>query len=89
MGRYINQTSIEKMGTSAESKISALLNDGAKEVPQPTKWVPNLVCVVDNGIFAAAGYCDSPSEYTAFTYAGDTRPKRWFIWDKAEQFASK
>jgi len=41
-----------------------------------------LICVVDNGIFEAAGYCYSESEFHAFNEASDHRQKIWLIMDK-------
>jgi len=41
-----------------------------------------LICVVDNGIFEAAGYCYSESEFHAFTELSDHRPKTWLIMEK-------
>lgn len=88
MGKYINQTSKGGVGSSAASKRSALLDDGAVEIPQPKTFQPNLVCVIDNGFFGAAGYCYNEGEFKAFTDPTDPRPKRWFTWVKVEEFAS-
>ncbi|HNX08453.1 MAG TPA: hypothetical protein PKL96_12785 [Bacteroidales bacterium] len=87
MGKYINQTTNGAVGTSSSAKCNAILADGGIEIPAPTKFQPNLVCVVDNGHFAAAGYCYNEREFDDFNYSGDHRPKRWFVWDKVEQFA--
>lgn len=37
-----------------------------------------LVCLMDNGIFTAAGVVYDHLEYQAFTAPGDPRPKTWF-----------
>ena len=87
MGKYINQTSKGNVGASANAKCIALLSDGAIEIFEATEFLDNLVCVVDNGNFGAAGYMYNEREFQAFTYSSDLRPKRWFIWDKVEQFA--
>jgi hypothetical protein len=87
MGKYINQTSNGFVGTSANAKALALIQDGAQAIPKPKEFGPNLVCVVDNGIFGAAAYCYSEGEFKAFTDPSDTRPTKWFIWDKVEKFA--
>jgi hypothetical protein len=87
MGKYINQTSKGGVGASANAKCAALIADGAVEITQPSGFQPNLVCVVDNGPFAAAAYCYNEREFADFIYWGDRRPKRWFVWDKVEQFA--
>jgi hypothetical protein len=41
-----------------------------------------LICVVDNGIFEAAGFCYDEREFAAFTDPGDTRPKEWLLMDR-------
>ena len=87
MGKYINQTSKGAVGTSATAKCDALLADGAKEIKRPKDFVKNLVCVVDNGYFGAAAHAYTESELKAFQLPNDTRPKRWFIWDKVEEYA--
>jgi hypothetical protein len=87
MGKYINQTSNGGAGSSAKSKCDSILADGATEIPAPTEFVPNLVCVVDNGLFGAAAHAYSEDEMNVFLRP-DGRPKRWFIWDKVEQFAN-
>lgn len=87
MGKYINKTDKGALGTSFQSKCVGLIEAGAVEIPTPTKFVPNLVCVVNNGPFAAAAYCYNDREFDAFNYPGDNRPRRWFIWDKVLQFA--
>jgi hypothetical protein len=88
MGKYINQTSFgEPLGTSYESKINGLIRDGAVKIKTPSEFHPNLVCVVDNGHFAAAGYCDSEKEFDAFTYHADNRPKTWLRYHAAEEVA--
>jgi hypothetical protein len=87
MGKYINQTSKEHMDSSFASKCKSLMEDGAKPISAPSEFSENLVCVVDNGLFAAAGYCYSQEEFIAFTRPSDSRRKSWFKWDKAEQYA--
>ncbi len=87
MGRYVNQTTKRPLGVSFQDKISGLLDDGAVEIPKPENFVENLVCVVNNGPFAAAAHCYDKRELVDFSIASDTRPKRWFIWDKVKDFA--
>lgn len=36
-----------------------------------------VICVVDNGIFEAAGYCYCEKEFKYFTHPSDTRRKIW------------
>jgi len=88
MGKYINEDSKGiAFGASAKSKLDGLVNDGAKVIPQPDTFQENLVCVVDNGPFGAAGYCDSPEEFQVFTSPTDYRPKTWLIYEHAEAVA--
>ena len=87
MGKYVNITSKGAVGSSFGAKCDAILADGGKEIKQPKEFQKNLVCVVDNGYFGAAGYAYSESEMRVFQNAGDRRPKRWFIWDKVEEYA--
>ena len=87
MGKYVNKTSRGAVGTSFGSKCDAIIADGGKEIKPPKQFQKNLVCVVDNGFFGAAGYAYCESEMRCFLDTSDRRPKRWFIWDKVEEFA--
>jgi len=84
MGYYINETS-KGEALPASGKAMMLIKDGAKVV-QP-EFQPNLVCVVDNGFFEAAGYCHSESEFQAFNNPTDSRPKVWLVHPEAEKLA--
>jgi hypothetical protein len=89
MGKYINQTSNGSIGTSYKSKCEALIADGAKVLINPTRFVNNMVCVVNNGHFAAAAYVYSESEFLEFSNVEeDTRQRTWFIWDKVKKFTT-
>ena len=81
MGYYINNNSKGEILRPTQ-KANQLISDGAKVI-NPIKWQPNLVCVVENGLFDAAGYCYCPSEFEAFTSPGDYRPKTWLIYEHA------
>ena len=85
MGQYINETNAGLLG--ATGKAEALLNDGATEISKPDLFIDNLVCVVDNFMFEACAYIYSDGELKAFTEGSDSRPKRWFIYPHAKQFA--
>ena len=87
MGKYVNETSKGQVGVSFNAKCQALLEDGATLIPTPTKFVENLVCVVDNGFFTAAGYAYDQREFDDFSDSNDPRRKRWFVWDKVKEFA--
>lgn len=89
MGKYINFTSKGALKPDFDSKCASLIEDGAVKLStQPKTFQDNLVCVVDNGMFAAAGYCYDEQEFEEFTYSKDTRTKAWFIWDKVKQYAN-
>jgi hypothetical protein len=86
MGRYINADSKgNSIGTSYREKIDNLKADGATVVA-PTQFIPNLVCVVDNGPFAAAAYCYSEGEFKEFNRP-DGRDKTWLTYEHAETLA--
>ena len=88
MGRYVNSTSNGViMGSSAQSKIEAIRADGGIIIPKPKEWLPELVCVADNGLFGAAGYCYDPNEFRVFTNPSDNRSKTWILWKNVEKFA--
>lgn len=82
MGYYING-----IGTSYEAKIANLKDMyDAKIIDKPTEWEENLVCVVDNGVFAAAGYAYDEREMNVFL--GECgRPKTWLKVPNAKELA--
>lgn len=84
MGYYINETSDGKP-LPAVGKAKALIEDGAKMVAP--EFQENLVCVVDNMFFEAAGYCYSEQEFRVFNDPRDTRPKVWLVHPEAKQLA--
>jgi hypothetical protein len=84
MGRYINKTSTgQELGWR---KAQPLIDDGAKVIPPPTTWQPGLVCVVDNGVFQAAGYAFDEREMQVFLKP-DGRDKVWLEYAHAETLA--
>jgi hypothetical protein len=87
MGSYINQTQNGLIGTSFTEKCEALLNAGAVEIEKPKKFMSNLVCVVDNVLFGAAAHVYNENELRDFTMPNDERLKRFFVWDKVQEFA--
>ena len=87
MGKYINETSNGPIGSSFDDKIDALVKAGADKIQCPTSFIKNLVCVVDNGLFAAAGYCYDEREFNCFSNGTDKRRKQWLTWDDVEKFA--
>jgi hypothetical protein len=83
MGYYINKISTgEKL--PASGKVQALIDDGA-EIVNPV-FSENLICVVDNGEFEAAGYCYDEKQFERFSY-DDGRPKTWLVHPQAKELA--
>jgi len=73
---------------SSKNKTEQLIKlHDAKEVKCPELFsdVPNdkaLICVIDNGLFEAAGYCYSPNEFREFKFDRSSQPRKWIIMDK-------
>jgi hypothetical protein len=84
MGQYINKTSTgERLGPMFFQKREGLIADGATETTDKA-FQPNLICIVDNLMFAAAAYCYSEEEFEAFKRP-DGRQKVWLTHPLAEQ----
>ncbi len=88
MGKYINKNSKgESLGSSFREKVNALILDGANAVGSPRKFEEGLVCVIDNGMFAAAAYAYDEREMNLFKrYSG--RNFQWLKYDPAKTLAS-
>ena len=83
---YINRTS---KGPIRGNKVKALLDDGADIVGMDNNFPlfePNMVVVVNNGDFEAAGYAYDEREYNRFCRP-DGRQKTYMIYPKAKQYA--
>jgi hypothetical protein len=90
MGMYVNLDSKGAgIGQSYDDKIESLLKDGAAKIPPPVKWVDDLVCVVDNGAFAAAAYAYDAREMDYFKDTRNTigRRKQWLMYEHAKTVA--
>lgn len=90
MGKYINKNSKGET-LPAKGKAEKLIQDGAKEldggiIGEFLEYQPNMICVVDNGLFEACGYAYNEAEFNAFNHV-DGRPKRWFSYEYAEKLA--
>lgn len=85
MGLYINQDSKGNI-LPAINKTQALIADGAKRIARPLEFRPNLVCVVDNIFFEAAGYCYSEAEMEEFKSVTN-RNTQWLEYEHAEKLA--
>ena len=77
MGRYINEINGIGLGASFRDKSLGIEKNGGTKISQPTEFGPDLVCVVDNGFFAAAAFCYSKDELEQFSVE-DGRPKQWY-----------
>lgn len=86
MGYYINKLAD---GTPLPGKGKAKIlieRGGATLIDPPTAFKEDLVCVVDNFAFDAAGYCFCEEEFKVFA-APDGRSKRWLIVPNAKELA--
>lgn len=82
MGKYING-----IGTTFAQKEAGLKELGAVEIPTPEQFEEDLVCLVDNGLFAAAAYAFSEKEMQYFREDPAGRPQKWFKLYEAAEFA--
>lgn len=85
MGYYINK--INGVDLPAKGKAQTLIDNGAQKVNGEVTLQENLVCVVENMFFDAAGYVFSQSELDAFNHPEDDRRKTWLIVPNAPQLA--
>jgi len=76
MGQYITNIDGERIGTTFDEKCRALQTLGAVPV-EGDQFEKDLVCVVDNGPFAAAGYAFNNREFEEFKSPCGRR-KQWF-----------
>lgn len=92
MGYYINHTENGKhIGHSYTEKYNSLTKImGATIIHEPIQWSEGIICLVDNGAFAACGYCYSPGELEYFknSFKGaDKRKHTWFHLSNAKELA--
>lgn len=86
MGRYIDSINGEAMGSSFTDKCKMIEKHGGV-LDAGDGFKENLVCVVNNGPFAAAGYAYSPKEFEVFKHP-DGRPRRWYVLPDADRHAN-
>jgi len=86
MGYYINHLSNGEL-LKATGKAMRLIEDGGREILKPKTFVENLVCVVENMCFDAAGYIYSEAELKAFSDPDDYRRKWWIIYPNAAKLS--
>jgi hypothetical protein len=94
MSYYIDNTPFGRAPVVGKATWILATIPGAALLPtaQPTTWQPNLVCVVENGPFDAAGFAFDPNEMAAFLYSNpshpDRRRKRWLVVPDAFKLAT-
>ena len=86
MAKYINFINGKPVGSSFEDKYVAMSAAGAVEIPTPRQFEPNLVCLVDNGPFAAAAWCDSEREFERFMTGRNNRRWAWLRFPDVEKY---
>lgn len=86
MGYYINEMPNGDPLPHKGKADKLLTIEGAEETKVPTEWNDNIVCVVDNVIFEAAGYAFCKEELAVFARP-DGRPKRWLYVPNAKSLA--
>lgn len=88
MGYYINKDSKGNyIGTFFVEKVVNLLDDNAEIIDPPAKWEEGLVCVVNNGNFAAAAYASDERDMNRFLRP-DSRPKQWLRKKDAKELSA-
>lgn len=86
MGYYINSLADTTL-LPATGKAQFLIEKaGAKLIDPPSVFIEDLVCVVENGFFDAAGYAFCEEEFEVFS-TPDGRPKKWLIVPNAKELA--
>lgn len=89
MGYYINKTrKKEELGAGFVLKYNALKEDGAVPIARPTIWKEGLVCLINNGMFAAAGYAYNEDEMRVFLEGEEGRAVQWFVYEHAKEMAA-
>lgn len=76
MGQYINRINGEDIGVSFTEKCNSIEMAGGEKV-DTEEFKEDLVCVVNNGLFAAAAHAYSENEFNVFKQP-DGRPKQWY-----------
>lgn len=87
MGYYINEINGEEAPNKGKADFILARAYDAQLLPAPpTEWQEGLVCIVDNGVFDAAGYAYDENEMQAFLRpdSGKQRPRQWLLVPEAK-----
>ena len=89
MGYYIDNDSSGAVLPRFDKAEHLIQYEGAIVLENPTEFVEGMVCVVENGMFDAAAYAYSESEFKCFYDLADVRKKTWLRLDpeKAKQLS--
>lgn len=86
MGKYINKINDKELPATGKADEIVKLLPETKVITQPIGFTENLVCVVSNFSFEAAGYCYDEREFEEFARY-DGRQKTWLIVPDAHNYA--
>ena len=87
MGKYINQINGNRVPDKGKVEFILKHVPTAVKVDPPTQWQEGLVCVVDNGVFEAAGYAYDEQEMELFLRPDmrAQRPRQWLVVPNAKE----
>lgn len=86
MSKYVKVNSQgNPLGTTFERKVDSLIKDGAI-VLEPKHFEPNLVCVIDFGMFAGAAYAETDEDFKWFNRPG-VKKRVWLKYTHAARLA--
>lgn len=85
MGYYINKVGDKHLPNIGKAEF-LIQHAKATRILSPTEWKDDLVCVVNNGLFEAAGYVYNEAEMREFKRA-DGRPRVWLSVPNAKDLA--
>ena len=79
MGFYIEKIGEEWLPPKGKAQFLVEKVPGAQLINgEPKSWMPDLVCIVMNPLFDAAGYAYSEAEFKRFIpRSHDYRPRQW------------
>lgn len=82
MGYYIQGPALGKTEfIISEYGAREVIQEEAREVVY-NSTDEGVVCIIDNTVFEAAGFCYDPAEFAAFAEDASGRPKRWLVMDR-------